>query len=57
LEGEAITILEAIRVASTIGWSIIIFESDSKVVVDVIQANYRGVSKLSSIILSINLLL
>jgi ribonuclease HI len=57
LEGEAITILEAIRVASTIGWSNIIFESDSKVVVDVIQANYRGVLKLSSIILSINLLL
>jgi ribonuclease HI len=57
LEGEAITILEAIRVASTIGWSNIIFESDFKVVVDVIQANYRGVLKLSSIILSINLLL
>jgi ribonuclease HI len=33
-------ILEAIREASSRGWSNIIFESDSKVVVDAIKANF-----------------
>ncbi|CAJ2629979.1 unnamed protein product [Trifolium pratense] len=42
LEGEAMAILEAIREASTRGWSNIIFESDSKIVVDAIQASHRG---------------
>ncbi|MCI12028.1 trypsin/chymotrypsin inhibitor, partial [Trifolium medium] len=56
-EGEVMAILEAIRVATSRGWSKIVFERDSKVVVDAIQANHHGVSKMSSIILSINLLL
>jgi ribonuclease HI len=57
LEGEAITILEAIRVASTIGWSNIIFESDSKVVVDAVHSNHHGNSEWSSLISSIKSLL
>jgi hypothetical protein len=39
------------------GWSNIVFESDSKVVVDAIYANHHGISKLSNIISSIKLLL
>jgi hypothetical protein len=39
-EGEAMAILEAIREASSRGWSNIIFKSDSKVVVDAIKANF-----------------
>jgi ribonuclease HI len=48
-------ILEAIREAISRGWLNIVFESDSKVMVDAIQANHRGVSELSSTILSIKL--
>jgi ribonuclease HI len=56
-EGEAIAILETIREAISTGWSNIVFESDSKVVVDAIQANHHRVYELSSTILSIQLLL
>jgi ribonuclease HI len=54
-EGETMAILEAIREAISRGWLNIVFESDSKVMVDAIQANHRGVSELSSTILSIKL--
>jgi hypothetical protein len=37
------------------GWSTIVFESDSKVIVDAIHANQSGMSKFSSIIFSIKL--
>ncbi|XP_045802361.1 uncharacterized protein LOC123895940 [Trifolium pratense] len=57
VEGEAMAILEAMRQATSRGWSNIVFESDSKVVVDAIQANHHGIAELSSIILSIKLLL
>ncbi|MCH95067.1 pentatricopeptide repeat-containing protein, partial [Trifolium medium] len=49
-EGEATAILEAMREAISRRWTNIVFESDSKVVVDAIQANTQGISKLSSII-------
>ncbi|PNX86938.1 trypsin/chymotrypsin inhibitor [Trifolium pratense] len=57
VEGETMTILKAMRHATSRGWSNIVFESDSKVVVDAIQANHHGIAELSSIILSIKLLL
>ncbi|KAK2454714.1 hypothetical protein QL285_002249 [Trifolium repens] len=57
VEGDAIAILEAIHEATYRGWSNIVFESDSKVVVDPILANQHGISALSNIISSIKLLL
>ncbi|GAU26279.1 hypothetical protein TSUD_224710 [Trifolium subterraneum] len=57
VEGEAMAILEAMREAISRRWFNIVFESDSKVVVDAIHANHQGVSELSSIIASIRLLL
>jgi hypothetical protein len=51
LEGEAMSLLEAIREASFRGWSKIIFESDRIIVADALQTNHMRVSKLSSIIL------
>jgi ribonuclease HI len=42
------TILEAMRVAISRVWSNIVFESDSKVVVDVIKANAQRTSELCS---------
>jgi ribonuclease HI len=57
VEGEAMTILEAMRVAISKGWSNIIFESDSKVVVDAVYSNNHGNSEWSSIILSIKSIL
>jgi ribonuclease HI len=56
-EGEAMAILEAMREANSRGWSNIIFESDSKVVVEAIDSNPRGRSELCSIIASIKALL
>ncbi|WJX23528.1 hypothetical protein P8452_12731 [Trifolium repens] len=56
-EGEALAILEALRVASSRGWSNIIFESDSKVVVDAIKATSHGRSELCSILQEIKALL
>jgi hypothetical protein len=44
VEGEAMSILEAIREAISRGWSNIVFESDFKVMVYAIQANRHGVS-------------
>ncbi|GAU41353.1 hypothetical protein TSUD_390390 [Trifolium subterraneum] len=57
VEGEAMAILEAMCEAISRRWFNIVFESDSKVVVDAIHANHQGVSELSSIIASIRLLL
>jgi ribonuclease HI len=56
-EGEAMAIIEALRTASARGWSQVVFESDSKNVVDAIYAKHNGVSEFSSIIHSIKLLL
>jgi ribonuclease HI len=49
--------LEAMREATFRGWSNIIFESDSKVVVEVIESNPQRRSELCSIITSITALL
>ncbi|MCH96078.1 replication protein A 70 kDa dna-binding subunit [Trifolium medium] len=38
IEGEAMTLLEAICEAATRGWNNMVFESDSKIVVDAIHA-------------------
>jgi ribonuclease HI len=56
-EGEAMAILEAMRVATSKGWANIVFESDSKVVVEAIKANPKGSSELFSFISSIKALL
>jgi ribonuclease HI len=56
-EGEATALLEAMREAYAKGLTNIIFESDSKVVVDAIHANYQGTSELYSILSSIRALL
>jgi hypothetical protein len=50
-EGEAMAILEAMREAISRGWTNIVFESDSKIAVDAIQANNHGILELCSIIL------
>jgi ribonuclease HI len=50
-------ILEAMREAISRGWSNIVFESDSKMVVEAIKANPHGTSELCSIISSIKNLL
>jgi ribonuclease HI len=56
-EGEAMAMLEAMREATSRGWSNIIFESDSKTVIDAIDSNPQGRSELCSIIASIKALL
>jgi ribonuclease HI len=56
-EGEALALLEALREAIARGWSNVVFESDSKVVVDAVHSNFQGNSELSSLISSIKLLL
>jgi ribonuclease HI len=56
-EGEAVALLEAMRQCIACGWSNIVFESDSKVVVDAAHSNKQGNSELNSLISSINLLL
>jgi ribonuclease HI len=50
-------ILVAMREVTSRGWSNIVFESDSKVVVHAIHANHNGISELCSIISSIKSLL
>ncbi|GAU15596.1 hypothetical protein TSUD_108550 [Trifolium subterraneum] len=57
VEGEAMTILHAMREAVSRGWTNIMFESDSTIVVDAIHSNCQGLSELSSIIAAIRLLL
>jgi hypothetical protein len=52
-----LAILEPIREATSKGWSNIVFESNSKIIADVVQANHNVLSKLNSIIMSINLFL
>jgi ribonuclease HI len=58
-EGEAKALLEAMRVACAHGhgWSNIVFESDSKTVVDVVHTNQHGISEFNSIISSITSIL
>ncbi|KAK2451729.1 hypothetical protein QL285_010759 [Trifolium repens] len=56
-EGEAKALLEAMREAISRGWSNIVFESDTKVVVDAVHTSHHGNSELSSIISSIKSLL
>jgi ribonuclease HI len=56
-EGEALALLEAMRESLDRGWSNIIFESDSKVVVDAVHSNHHGNSEWSSLISSIKSLL
>jgi ribonuclease HI len=58
LEAEALVLLEAMQVASTMNLEYITFESDSQLVVGALHANHEGVSIFSIIISSIkNLLL
>jgi hypothetical protein len=52
-EGETLALLEAMREAIARGWSNIVFESDSKVVVDAIHSNKQGNSDWISLISSI----
>jgi ribonuclease HI len=56
-EGEAMALLEALRETIARGWSNVIFESDSKIVVNAVHSNHQGNSEGSSIISSIKLLL
>jgi hypothetical protein len=53
LQGESITLFEAIREACIRRWSNIVFESDFKLVVDVLQTNHMSVSELNYIIMPI----
>ncbi|PNX63857.1 cytochrome p450, partial [Trifolium pratense] len=57
IEGEGMAILDALHEAIARGWTNIVFESDSKIVVDAIHANHNGVSEFSSMISYIELLL
>jgi ribonuclease HI len=50
-------LLEVVREAVNRGWTNIVFESDSKIVVDAIHAKQSCASKFSAIISSINMLL
>jgi hypothetical protein len=52
-EGETLALLEAMREAIARGWSNIVIESDSKVVVDAIHSNKQGNSDWISLISSI----
>ncbi|KAK2444542.1 hypothetical protein QL285_015561 [Trifolium repens] len=56
-EGEALAHMEAMHQAISRGWSNIVFESDSKIVVDAVHSNHHGNSEWSSLISSIKLLL
>jgi ribonuclease HI len=56
-EGEAKALLEAMRDACSHGWSNIVFESDSKSVVDAVHKNHHGISEFNSIISSITSIL
>jgi hypothetical protein len=58
MEGESIVILEEMKVMEQRGISNVIFETDSKSVVDAIQALHGGISEFSSIVCHIqNMLL
>jgi ribonuclease HI len=56
-EGEAKALLFAMREAVARGWTNVVFESDSKVVVDAVLSNHQGNSEWSSIVLAIKSLL
>ncbi|CAJ2644603.1 unnamed protein product [Trifolium pratense] len=53
IEGEAIALLEAMTEAARRGITNVIFETDSKIVVDAIQNLHRGFSEFNSIICNI----
>jgi ribonuclease HI len=55
-QSEAMALLQACREAIAQGWTNVMFESDSKIVVDALHSNISGISKFSSIISSIKLL-
>jgi ribonuclease HI len=57
VEGESIALLEALKVMSQRGYSHVIFETDSKNVVDAIYHFRGGVSEFSSFVSNINSLL
>jgi hypothetical protein len=50
IEGEALALLEATSEATSRGWPNIIFESDSKTVVNIVHTNQSGNSEFNSII-------
>jgi ribonuclease HI len=54
VEGESIALLEALKVLSQRGYSHVIFETDSKSVVDAIHHIRGGVSEFSSLVSNIN---
>jgi ribonuclease HI len=54
IEGEAYALLEALKVIQQQGLTQVIFETDSKSVVDVIHNIHGGASEFSSIICNIN---
>jgi ribonuclease HI len=56
-EGEAMALLEAMCEAISGGWSNIVFENNSKIVVDAVHTNHQGNSEWSSLISSVKLLL
>jgi ribonuclease HI len=57
VESEAKALLEAMQEAIKRGWTNMIFESDSKIVVEAIQVKATGISDMNSIITSIKMLL
>jgi ribonuclease HI len=57
LEGEAMAIIEAMEVMMEKGFSYVIFESDSKLVVDAISSRHDGLSEFSILISHIKYLL
>jgi ribonuclease HI len=57
LEGEAVAIIEAMEVMKQKGLSHVIFESDSKLVVNAISSNQEGLSEFSTLITHIKSLL
>jgi ribonuclease HI len=57
LEGEAMALIEAMEEVLHRGYSFVIFESDSKLVVDAISSRQAGVSEFSILISRIQSLL
>jgi ribonuclease HI len=54
VEGKAYALLEALRAIQLLGLTQVVFETDSKSVVDAIHHIHGGASKFSSIICNIN---
>jgi ribonuclease HI len=53
IEGEAMTLLDAMKEVEHIGLRNVIFETDSKSVVDAIHRRVNGISEFSSLIVTI----